>query len=462
MREKKDYGKKPVRRSKSVENEPARVYRPRTIKLTSWEPRERNDEKSFEGDPQMERRPARSSKREDTKETFRKPKYQEDTGYSRSRSKRTSKDNDKGDAKKAKRRILKKDDADYNKSRSRGYEHDRSKRTFGEKEKEERFSDRKTKFRSGDDRYKKKHDNRDKPYEKDSKRSEGKYTRERRFDKREKFSNEFSNADYAKVKDTKLAGKKLSRKPPQIDSDIKTDKDGNIRLNKFIANSGLCSRREADEYIAKGYITVNGITVNELGIKVKITDEIRFKGKELDPERKVYILLNKPKDYITTVDDPNAKRTVMELIEGACDQRVYPVGRLDRNSTGLLLLTNDGELTKRLTHPSFMKKKVYEVGLDKPVRIEDIEAIANGVEIDDETVKADAVEYIDPKDKSLIGIEIHSGQNRIVRRIFEMLGYRVQKLDRVYFAGLTKKNLPRGKWRFLNQKEVDMLKMNRF
>jgi len=444
-----------------VENEPARVYRPRTVKLTSWEPIERNDEKPFEGDTQKERKPARSTKNEDSRENFRKPRYQEDTGYSRNRARRTSKENDKGETK-AKRRIIKKDDADYSKPRSRGYEPDRSKKTFGEKGKGERALDRRTKSRSADNRYEKKRDYRDKPYEKDTRRGEGRYTKEGGFDKRERFSKAFSSSDYKKDKESKLTGKKLLRKPPQIDSDIKTDKDGNIRLNKFIANSGLCSRREADEYIAKGYITVNGVTVNELGVKVKITDEIRFKGKELDPERKVYILLNKPKDYITTVDDPNAKRTVMELIEGACDQRVYPVGRLDRNSTGLLLLTNDGELTKRLTHPSFMKKKVYEVGLDKPVSIEDIEAIANGVEVDDETVKADAVEYIDPKDKSLIGIEIHSGQNRIVRRIFEMLGYRVQKLDRVYFAGLTKKNLPRGKWRFLNQKEVDMLKMNRF
>ena len=255
---------------------------------------------------------------------------------------------------------------------------------------------------------------------------------------------------------------KFDKKAPVIEAELKTDSEGYIRLNKYIANSGLCSRREADEYIQKGMITVNGEVVDQLGTKVKLTDEIRFKDKELDPEKKVYILLNKPKDYVTTVEDPNAKRTVMELIEGACNQRVYPVGRLDRNSTGLLLLTNDGELTKRLTHPSFMKKKIYEVGLNRSLDSSDMKQVLNGVDLEGEIVKADAIDYVDPSDLSVIGIEIHSGQNRVVRRIFENLGYAVQKLDRVYFAGLTKKNLPRGKWRFLTQKEVTMLKTNRF
>ncbi len=207
---------------------------------------------------------------------------------------------------------------------------------------------------------------------------------------------------------------------------------------------------------------MNALEVRELGTKVKLTDEVRFRDKQLDPEKKVYILLNKPKDYVTTVEDPNATRTVMDLIEGACEQRVYPVGRLDRNSTGLLLITNDGELTKQLTHPSFMKRKIYEVGLDKNVAAQDMEAILKGLDIDGEIVAADAIEYADPHDKSVIGIEIHSGQNRIVRRMFEKLNYRVVKLDRVYFAGLTKKNLQRGKWRYLSAKEVNMLKMNRY
>jgi len=235
-----------------------------------------------------------------------------------------------------------------------------------------------------------------------------------------------------------------------------------IRLNRFIANSGICSRREADDLITNGMITVNGKVVTELGTKVRRDDEVVYKGKRLTAERKVYILLNKPKDYVTTVDDPHAKHTVMELIEGACDVRVYPVGRLDRNSSGVLLLTNDGELTTRLTHPSFKKRKIYHVGLDRKVNPNDLDKILKGIELDDEKIQVDAIDYVEGSDGSEIGIEIHSGQNRIVRRIFESLGYRVTKLDRVYFAGLTKKNLPRGKWRFLTEKEVNMLKMNRF
>jgi 23S rRNA pseudouridine2605 synthase len=243
---------------------------------------------------------------------------------------------------------------------------------------------------------------------------------------------------------------------------LEVDSDGRIRLNKYIANTGLCSRREADEFIANGMITVNGELVTQLGTKVDPASEICFKGKKLETEHKVYILLNKPKDYITTVEDPNAKRTVMDLIEGACTERVYPVGRLDRNSTGLLLLTNDGEMTKRLTHPSFQKKKIYQVSLDRVLVREDMEKILAGVEIEGEQIKADAVEYIEESDGSEVGIEIHTGQNRVVRNIFDVLGYKVSKLDRVYFAGLTKKNLPRGSWRFLTQKEINMLKMNRF
>ncbi len=253
-----------------------------------------------------------------------------------------------------------------------------------------------------------------------------------------------------------------STKPQGADNELKLDQDGLIRLNKFIANSGLCSRREADEHIANGLITVNGEVVAQLGAKVKPTDEITFRGKKLETERKIYILLNKPKDYVTTVDDPHAKHTVMELVEGACEERVYPVGRLDRQSTGLLLLTNDGELTTRLTHPSHNKKKVYHVELDKKLAQTDMNKVLEGVDLEGEVVKADAIAYIDNRDLTQIGIEIHTGQNRVIRRIFEALGYRVEKLDRVYYAGLTKKNLPRGKFRFLSQYEISMLKMNRF
>lgn len=243
---------------------------------------------------------------------------------------------------------------------------------------------------------------------------------------------------------------------------LEVDGDGLIRLNKYISNTGLCSRREADEFIQTGMITVNGEVISQVGTKVDPNAEVCFRGKKLEAEHKVYILLNKPKDYITTVEDPNAKRTVMELIEGACTERVYPVGRLDRNSTGLLLLTNDGEMTKKLTHPSHMKKKIYHVGLDKALTREDMEKMIAGVDLDGELVKADAVEYTEDSDGTEVGVEIHTGQNRVVRNMFDALGYKVSRLDRVYFAGLTKKNLPRGKWRFLTQLEINMLKMNRF
>ncbi len=232
-----------------------------------------------------------------------------------------------------------------------------------------------------------------------------------------------------------------------------------MRLNRFIANSGVCSRREADTYITAGVVTINGKPVNELGTRVMPGDEVRFDGRLLNAEKKVYLLLNKPKDFVTTTDDPHAERTVMDLIKNACDERVYPVGRLDRNTTGLLLFTNDGDLSKKLTHPSHNMKKIYQVSLDKPLTKADLEKIADGVELEDGIIVADAVSYIDAEDKTEIGIEIHSGKNRIVRRIFEQLGYRVRKLDRVFFAGLTKKNLPRGKYRFLEEKEIKFLKM---
>jgi len=235
-----------------------------------------------------------------------------------------------------------------------------------------------------------------------------------------------------------------------------------VRLNKFIANAGICSRREADELIKSGFIAVNGEVVTELGVKVSPKDDIRYKGKRITRERNVYILLNKPKDFVTTVRDKHADKTVIDLVKNACPERVYPVGRLDKNTTGVLLLTNDGELTKQLTHPSYNKKKIYQVGLDKPLTKNDMLKIADGLQLDDDFIAADAISYIDEEDKTQIGIEIHSGQNRIVRRIFESLGYKIKKLDRVYFAGLTKKNLPRGKWRFLTDLEISMLKRKSF
>ncbi len=233
-----------------------------------------------------------------------------------------------------------------------------------------------------------------------------------------------------------------------------------MRLNRYIANAGVCSRREADTYITAGMVTVNGKQVTELGVKVKPVDEVRFDGRKLNPEKKVYLLLNKPKNFVTTTDDPHADKIVMDLIKDACSERIYPVGRLDRNTTGVLLFTNDGDLSKRLTHPSHKMRKVYQVSLDQPVEKNHLEDIANGIELEDGKIASDDISYINKEEKTEVGIEIHSGKNRIVRRIFEHFGYRVKKLDRVYFAGLTKKNLPRGKWRFLSENEVIFLKRN--
>ena len=235
-----------------------------------------------------------------------------------------------------------------------------------------------------------------------------------------------------------------------------------LRLNKFLANAGVCSRREADDFIEAGVVTVNGQVVTELGTKVLRTDTVMFHDQPVTLEKKVYVLLNKPKDYVTTTDDPQQRKVVMDLVKDACPERIYPVGRLDRNTTGVLLLTNDGDLASKLTHPKFLKKKVYHVYLDKPVTAYDMSQILNGITLDDGDIKADALEYASPTDKKQVGIEIHSGKNRIVRRIFESLGYHVTKLDRVQFAGLTKKNLRRGDWRFLTEKEVEMLRMGAF
>ena len=240
------------------------------------------------------------------------------------------------------------------------------------------------------------------------------------------------------------------------------DPDEPIRLNKYLANAGVCSRREADEFIEAGVVKVNGEVVTELGTKVKRSDEVHFHDQLVNIEKKVYILLNKPKDYVTTSDDPQNRKTVMDLVKGACRERIYPVGRLDRNTTGVLLLTNDGELATKLTHPQFLKKKIYHVYLDKNVTAADMRQIADGIELEDGEIHADAIEYASETDRKQVGIEIHSGRNRIVRRIFEHLGYKVIRLDRVYFAGLTKKNVRRGDWRFLTEQEVNMLRMGAF
>ena len=260
----------------------------------------------------------------------------------------------------------------------------------------------------------------------------------------------------------------ISRRP-QIENEAFSDNDmvktpikEEVRLNKFIANSGVCSRREADNFILAGVVTVNGEVVTELGTKVNInTDDIRFNGERLKGEDKIYIVMNKPKGYVTTASDPHADKTVMDLLKG-CPSRVFPVGRLDKNTTGVLMFTNDGEIAEKLTHPSYDKKKIYQVSLDSKLKQEDYEKILSGVELSDGVIAADELEYIEEDDHRKLGIEIHSGKNRIVRRIFESLGYEVKALDRVYFAGLTKRGLKRGEWRYLSEGETNLLKMGAY
>ena len=269
------------------------------------------------------------------------------------------------------------------------------------------------------------------------------------------------------VKNRKIPGKTSRGKPNQINKNStrgskkesgKPSQSRLIRLNRYLANTGLCSRREADVFIGQGLVTVNGKKITEMGTKVSDTDIIKFKGKVLKTEKKIYILLNKPKNTITTTDDPQGRKTVLSLIGDRLPERVYPVGRLDRMTTGVLLLTNDGELTDKLTHPSFNKKKIYQVDLDQPLTKSDQLIIATGVQLEDGFIKADTIDLPDPENKKMVGIELHSGKNRIVRRLFEHLGYRVMKLDRVYFAGLTKKGLSRGRWRYLSPMEISILK----
>ena len=258
-------------------------------------------------------------------------------------------------------------------------------------------------------------------------------------------------------------GKSFTPRPKQIDYELpEVDPNEEVRLNKFMANAGICSRREADEFIKDGKVKVNGQVVTELGTKITAKDVVEYDDQVVVAERKCYVLLNKPKDCVTTSDDPNGRTTVLDLVKNACKERIYPVGRLDRNTTGVLLLTNDGDLASKLTHPQYVKKKIYHVWTDRDISEDDMQRIADGIELEDGPIHADAISYATETDRNQAGIEIHSGRNRIVRRIFESLGYHVTKLDRVYFAGLTKKNLPRGRWRYLTQEEVNFLKMGSF
>ena len=458
MREKEKFGKKPVRRSTSDKNESTRVYKPRTSRALDSETNQKNDADQSKSDYKNDSKSNNNDRSGRSKATPRRSNSRETFG-----NKRSDSQSDSSRAYKPRTFKPKTEETPKENRFSKNVAEEKEEKSFYEK----KYAKPKFERPSKDQTEKRSDWKSEKPSKKQfEKRTDSKFEKPSKDFTKKHLSSKFEKPSTEKFEKPSFEkSEKPSKKfmsPPEIDNELKTDKDGFIRLNKYIANSGLCSRREADEYITRGQITVNGEEVRELGVKVKLTDEVRFKDKALDPEKKVYLLLNKPKDYITTVEDPNAAKTVMELIEGACEQRIYPVGRLDRNSTGLLLFTNDGELTKQLTHPSFMKKKIYEVQLDRNVSLEDMESIRKGVDIEGSIVAADAIEHPNKMDESIIGIEIHSGQNRIVRRIFEKLNYRVVKLDRVYFAGLTKKNLPRGKWRFLSAKEVNMLKLNRF
>ena len=332
---------------------------------------------------------------------------------------------------------------------------DRPKRSFSsDRPREDRpYSDR-PKRSFGSDRPRE-----DRPYSDRPKRSfrgddSASFKREERFARERELRESFGEKPQ---KSFRMKAEEYTPKPRRA----KAMGDEGIRLNKFISNSGVCSRREADEYIVAGLVSVNGQIVTELGTKIQASDDVRFNGERLKGEEKVYIIMNKPKDFVTTMSDPNAEKTVMDLITGKCAQRVYPVGRLDKATTGVLLLTNDGDLTEKLTHPSNKVKKIYHVFLDKNVSGTDFKQLLEGVELEDGPMYADTLSYIDG-DNSQIGLEIHSGRNRVVRRMFEALGYKVKKLDRVLFAGLTKKNLRRGQWRFLTEQEITSLKMGIF
>ena len=294
-------------------------------------------------------------------------------------------------------------------------------------------------------------------------RGERTFNREERTERPARTFNrdERSNDRGFKAGAKRTAAPKRDEKPRSYPKFNPNQSTGEIRLNRFISQSGVCSRREADDFILAGVVTVNGQVVTELGTKILPTDEVRFHDEKLQGEKNVYLVLNKPKGYVTSLDDPHAEKTVMDLVKNACTERVYPVGRLDKNSLGLLLITNDGDITRQLTHPSYRKKKIYQVTLDKALTRADMDSLTEGITLEDGDIFADEVAYAS-EDKRTVGVEIHSGRNRIVRRMFEHLGYTVQKLDRVYYAGLTKKNLKRGEWRFLTRDEVMRLKTGQY
>ncbi len=355
----------------------------------------------------------------------------------------------------------------------RSFSSDRPRRSFGDSNERRPFGDRRRSFeeRGSSDRPRRSYgDGERRSYGDGERRPFGDRRRSFGQDRRSFSGKNFNNRPARHFEDRAAEegiNRMISRKP-LVEDNAFSDNDlinipvkDTVRLNKFIANSGVCSRREADNFILAGVVTVNGEVVTELGTKVNITDDIRFNGERLKGEAKVYIVMNKPKGYVTTASDPHADKTVMDLLKG-CEARVFPVGRLDKNTTGVLMFTNDGEMAEKLTHPSYDKKKIYQVTLDNKLSQEDFDKIVSGVTLSDGEIAADELEYIDADDHRKLGIEIHSGKNRIVRRIFESLGYEVKALDRVYFAGLTKKGIKRGNWRFLTEGEANILKMGAY
>lgn len=355
----------------------------------------------------------------------------------------------------------------------RSFSSDRPRRSFGDSNERRPFGDRRRSFeeRGSSDRPRRSYgDGERRSYGDGERRPFGDRRKSFGHDRRSFSGKNFNNRPARHFEDRAAEegiNRMISRKP-LVEDNAFSDNDlinipvkDTVRLNKFIANSGVCSRREADNFILAGVVTVNGEVVTELGTKVNITDDIRFNGERLKGEAKVYIVMNKPKGYVTTASDPHADKTVMDLLKG-CEARVFPVGRLDKNTTGVLMFTNDGEMAEKLTHPSYDKKKIYQVTLDNKLSQEDFDKIVSGVTLSDGEIAADELEYIDADDHRKLGIEIHSGKNRIVRRIFESLGYEVKALDRVYFAGLTKKGIKRGNWRFLTEGEANILKMGAY
>ena len=399
---------------------------------------------SFDEEKPRSRRPRREESDEERPRTRRTPR-RDDSSEERPRARRSFRSGNEGEEKPRTRRAPRRDDSSEERPRAR-----RSFRNGNEGEERPRTRRAPRREDSGEER----------PRARRSFRSsnDGEVRKPRT---RRTFENEEESQAIRKPRTRRTFKSEEPEEKPVIVRKKRTSDEDVERLNKFISNSGVCSRREADEYIKAGLVSVNGVIVTELGTKVKMGDDVRFNGERLRGEEKVYILMNKPKDFATTVSDPHADKTVLQLIENKVSARVYPVGRLDKATTGVLLITNDGDLADKLTHPSYEKKKIYQVTLDRNFKANDFSVLLEGITLEDGPIAADDLSYVG-EDKTVVGVEIHSGRNRIVRRMFEHLGYKVKKLDRVYFAGLTKKNLRRGAWRFLTEQEITMLKMNSY